>query len=296
MKNNLHNDIGDDEIRIITNLQAKQENEEEKKPKRGCIIKILIGLALLILIVLAFIFAFSFRETPRNAGAPKSTPVTAEENVTPMETEQPAQIKGYISALDTLINGLPLTVLTPHYRTTVALQIGEDALNDPEAIMVFQAADIRGDNGKIVGTFVKDGELVSRGESKNGFCAIINGKPIVGAADATPYLEQVIETEGDFFRQYPLVVGGQIVENKPAGKSYRKALAELNEEIVVVLSGEKMTFHDFSQVLVDLGVSNAIYLIGSSAFGFSIDENGDKHEYGKRVEKPDKYVNYIIWK
>lgn len=29
-------------------------------------------------------------------------------------------------------------------------------------------------------------------------------------------------------RQYPLVVGGQIVENKPKGTSKRKALATLN--------------------------------------------------------------------
>ena len=159
-----------------------------------------------------------------------------------------------------------------------------------------QAADVRGDNGEILGAYVSEGNLLSRGNSKAGFCAIINGKLIIGVADYTPYLEQAIESGGYFFRQYPLVVGGQAVENKLNLSSLRRALAELNGEIVVIMGDKKQTLNEFSQTLVDLGVSNAIYVIGGNeAPGYAKDEKGNRIEFGKKCDSPYPNSNYIIW-
>lgn len=108
-------------------------------------------------------------------------------------------------------------------------------------------------------------------------------------------MEQAIENGGYFFRQYPLVVGGQVVENKLKPSSLRKALAELNGEIVVIMNDRKQTLNEFSQTLVNLGVTNAIYLIGSSAPGFAIDKEGHRIDFGKEVENPPLNSNYIIW-
>ena len=159
-----------------------------------------------------------------------------------------------------------------------------------------QAADVRADNGGIVGAFVKNGILISRGDSKAGFCAIIDGKPMIGVADATSYLDRAIESGGDFFRQFPLVVGGQVVENDRAGKALRKALVEINGDIAVVSSREKLTFNEFSKALVSLGVSNAIYLVGSTSYGTYRTSDGKRKDFGERVDDPFPNASYIIWK
>ena len=57
-----------------------------------------------------------------------------------------------------------------------------------------------------------------------------------------------------------------------------------------------MTLNEFSQYLVDMGVKNAIYLVGSSSFGFAIDDEGNRIEFGKEQENPSINTNYIIWK
>lgn len=205
------------------------------------------------------------------------------------------KLRGFAQVTDTVINKVPLMIIAP-VNATPRLQIGLDALNDSDAVLVAQAADVRGDNGEIVGSYVSEGQLLSRGQSKSGFCAIIGGRPIIGVAEATPFLEQAIETEGYFFRQYPLVVANQIVENKPKGHTLRKALAELDGKIVVIVGRKRQTFHEFSQTLVDLGVSNAIYLVGSLAYGYAKDGNGTLVEFGTNAEKAPENTNYIIWK
>ena len=49
--------------------------------------------------------------------------------------------------------------------------------------------------------------------------AIINDKITIGIADNSPLFEQATETGGYFFRQYPLVDNGKLVENEPKNKS-----------------------------------------------------------------------------
>ncbi|MDE6416724.1 MAG: hypothetical protein K2K68_06850, partial [Duncaniella sp.] len=105
-----------------------------------------------------------------------------------------------------------------------------------------------------------------------------------------------IESEGYFFRQFPLVVSGQVVENKPKGRSLRKALAEIDGKVSVVLSLDRLTFHDFSQALADAGVRNAVYLVGSTAAGFYTDEAGTRYTFGTPADTDWEYLNYIVWK
>ena len=213
---------------------------------------------------------------------------------TPADTASVAK-NGYVEMVDTIIGGVPLTILTPH-DAVPQLHIGADVLRSADVVMAMQAADVRGDNGGIVGAFVMKGELVSRGQVKAGFCAIIDGKITIGVADATPFLERAIEAGGYFFRQYPLVVGNQLVENKPKGRSLRKALAEWNGNVVVILSHERLSFHDFALTLVDMGVANAIYLVGSEAAGFAVDAGGSRFDFGIESPLPVAATNYIVWR
>ena len=167
-----------------------------------------------------------------------------------------------------------------------------------KGILAFQAADIRRDNRKILGAFVLKGQPLAWGLSKKGYCAIIDGRVTVGVSENSPLFEEATEKEGYFFRQYPLVDNGTLVENEPKNKTMRKALCSRAGQIIVVVSETDESFHDFSQALVDLGVENAIYLVGShSAFGWWRGETGEAEMFGEDVHRTSfKNESYIIWK
>ena len=203
--------------------------------------------------------------------------------------------KPYTEHLRDTINDIPVDIYIPH-NATPELVIGVPDIHDKSIVMTTQAADIRADNGKIVGAFVSKGTPLSWGLSKKGYCGIIDGKVTVGVSDNSPLFEEATEKGGHFFRQYPLVDNGKLVENEPKGKSIRKALCDRNGEIMVVMTQTPESFHDFAQALVDMKVDNAIYLVGSSSFGYFRDCYDhlaiiyNKHRYGY------KYENFIIWR
>ena len=276
-------DIDDNEIRIITSTSGNGTST----PPRWLYYAIVCTAVAIIATVYALLWG-------SDDTADSEELAVTQEAAAPGDTATVVK-KGYVEITDTVVGNVPLVILTPR-DATPKLHIGIDVLQSPGVVMAMQAADIRSDNGGIVGAYVVDGNLVSKGQAKSGFCAIIDGNITIGVADATPFLEKAIESDGYFFRQYPLVVGNQLVENKPKGRSLRKALAEWNGTTVVVLSHSRLTFHDFAQTLVDLGVANAIYLVGSEAFGFAVDSEGNRTEFGKEAPSPEASTNYIIWR
>lgn len=322
-----YRDINDDEIRIIgresrglteeedccgaqAQRQCASRNPSEasgvthKNPRKYWYIAVAAVVAVVIVIALA---TRSCSGAKDDAGANEELVLVKELSPQPMkkgaasqeeaEATQPVATpssRGYVERTDTVVNGAALTIFRP-YDAVPKLVTGTLSLADSANIFIVQAADVRKDNGEIVGAYVKEGQLISKGERKPGYCAIIGGNITIGVADATPLLEQAIETDGYFFRQYPLVVANQIVENKNKGESLRRALAELDGQIVVVMSRRRMSFHDFSQGLVDLGVSNAIYLVGAYAYGYAVDKEGGITEFGTYYESENPYINYIVW-
>lgn len=282
------NDINDDEIRIITGTETKTSASRNCLKRVVCLI---IGVVILgVVTVLIF--------SAKRDGTTEVNPSTSVDQI--HEAESIPQMKdektpGFTIPTDIDVEKVGLLILTPE-NALPSLVIGNEILSDSSIILATQAADIRSDNAQIAGTFVIDGELISKGEAKAGFCSIVNGEITIGVADATPMLEQAITGGGYFFRQYPLVVSGQIVENKPKGKAIRKALAEIEGKIKVVMSKERLTFHEFSQVLVDAGVRNAIYLVGASSYGFYVNKEGERVLTGLMPTDPAENTNYIIWK
>ncbi len=298
MSNNQH-DINDDEIRVISSSN-KDPLPRGANSKIKLITVIVVSIIVAFLAVAIVLFIVGREDDREDTGVEmlvQQLSPSADSHAAPEVSiiEDNHQDAGFVTVTDTVVNGVSLTIFTP-VDLTPSLTIGTDVLSDSTAKFVVQAADVRGDNGGIVGAYVLDGELISKGQAKSGFCAIIGGKITVGVADASPFLEQALETNGYFFRQYPLVVANQIVENKPKGKSLRKALAELNGRIAVIMSDARLTFHEFSQCLVDLGVSNAIYLVGGKSYGFAINDKGDKMEFGSRQNELFPNTNYIVWR
>lgn len=209
-------------------------------------------------------------------------------------------VPGYTEIKDTLINDIPIKIFIPH-NAKMSLHIGKMDKEDKSVIYAAQAADVRADNGGIVGAFVLNGEPKAWGLSKKGFCASINGEVTIGVAENSPLFEKATEEGGYFFRQYPLVSNGQAIDNEPKGKSIRRAICDRQGEIFMVETGSTESFHDFAQALADLGVDQAVYLVGSSAYGWAIDKAGTIHEFGEdnyytgRRRMP-KNTSYIVWK
>lgn len=209
-------------------------------------------------------------------------------------------VPGYTEIKDTLINDIPIKIFIPH-NAELSLHIGKMDKEDKSVIYAAQAADVRADNGGIVGAFVLNGEPKAWGLSKKGFCASINGKVTIGMAENSPLFEKATEEGGYFFRQYPLVSNGQAIDNEPKGKSVRRAICDRQGEIFMVETGSTESFHDFAQALADLGVNQAVYLVGSSAYGWAVDEAGTIHEFGEDNyytgrRKMPKNTSYIVWK
>lgn len=290
--NDNHDQINENEIRIIC---APDNPTTAKDSRRHPFLR----LALLCVAILALLAAFAVWAFVLPVSDPEYAAVPGNDADTVAmvrQTDEAAgRLKSYISAADTVIDGRRLLILTP-FHAVPSLVTGMENLADTSIILAAQAADLRADNRQIVGTFVMEGRLIGKGESKAGFCAIINGDVTVGVADATPLLEQALDTDGYFFRQYPLVVGGQIVENKPRGRAKRKALAEIDGKICVAASTDRLSFHDFSQLLVDAGARNAIYLVGSSSHGFYTDMSGNRTLFGIEPPASGERYNYIVWK
>lgn len=283
-----YSDIGDDEIRVIS-------SETKARPRKRrltlyVVLSAVVALIVICAVAIAFLPAGDDIEEKLQLPAAPQLPMKEQPQV-----DSSTEVRAYTSVRDTVVNGVELSIFTPHDATPV-LKVGGSAITDSTAVLVAQAADIRGDNGAIVGTFVVAGELLGKGESKSGFCSIVNGEITLGVADATPMLEQALTTDGYFFRQYPLVVGGQIVENKPKGKAIRKALAEIDGGISVVVSHKKLSFHEFSQALIDAGARNAIYLVGSKSHGFYVDAEGNGALFGNITDTTNENINYIVWR
>jgi hypothetical protein len=85
-------------------------------------------------------------------------------------------------------------------------------------------------------------------------------------------------------------------KRKPENKTVRRALVTRKSEIIMVESRSAESFHDFSQALVDIGVSDAIYLIGSTSYGWYLDEENRRVEFGVEKDAGEWKVRYIVWR
>ena len=291
MENNNHN-IQDDEFRVLgTGSPVPMGNPDEERRRRR--LASWVALALVALLGLAMIVFWPRSEDPDDVeGVFEARSETeALPLLDTLTTETPCALK-----LDTLVSGHLLKLFIPH-RAAARLVVGDLDEKDRQAVMNFQAADIRADNHEILGEFVLAGEQLATGVSKKGFCAIIDGQVSVGVGESTPLLAEALAKGGYFFRQYALVDGGEPVMNKPRNSTVRKALCDWNGQVFVAVSAEKLTLDEFARLLADFGVNNAIYLIGSDfAYGWSVDPDGNREEFGFEDRRPEyRKQSYIIW-
>lgn len=274
-------------------LGSKEKGDNKPKPHKKWMVLLLI----IFVVILIGILIFALRKEKAEDDYYFEPESTETDVIKPNESIKNDTIKGYTEILEETVNDVPLYVYRVH-DANLSLSVGTPDKTDPHILFVTQAADIRGDNYDIVGDFVLAGKQLARGVAKTGFCAVINNNITIGIAEQTPLLQAAIDSAGYFFRQYPLVDNGILKENKPKNKSIRRALATRNGKVIIVESRSPESFHDFSQALIDIGVTDAIYLVGGSiAFGWYYDKEHKKTEAG--IEPSDeklKNTSYIVWK
>lgn len=290
----LDDNIQDDELRVL----GKPSPEEPKK--KG--FKWYYAVAILLILSGVIFAAVRLFDIRRNEIVPDfyetelSDTIAMSETIPVMEKlgNYKDSLKAYTEHIEMTVNDIPLDIYIPH-NAKPRLFIGTPDLNDKNVIFTTQAADIRADNGKINGAFVLAGEPKAWGLSKKGYCGIIDGKITIGVAANSPLFEEATETGGYFFRQYPLVDNGKLVENEPKGKAIRKAICDRGGEILVVMTQEPESFHDFSQALIDIGVGNAVYLVGSVSYGYFRDKLDQLSIIYNKQRGGQKYENHIQW-
>ena len=278
-------DIGDNDIRVVGANTPRKDETKTKIPRWPWL---LAALLLIVLILCITTMRHPSKSPILYAPAPA---IDTTEQVT---FESPLETEAYTTTSSDTINDIALRLYTP-VGGHVELLVGELPYADRSIILAAQAADYRADNGEISGAFVYRGELLSRGHPKYGFCAIIGDKLTMGMSPETPLFERAVEQEGYFFRQFSLVHDGHLGETLPKGKAIRRALCYYRQSIVVAESTERESLHDFSQALLDMGVQEAIALVGSVQLPLYEDKQGNRI-IQEEAHNEKFQETYIIWR
>ena len=284
-----YNNIKDSEIRIIGQEISPQEKASKNKLKLWW----LIPLSLLIMLGIIIVLLMNRGDNRENSVYLECEPLDTTESQIIIEANS-KPVRAYTAVEQKTIDDIPLRLLIPT-GGQIEMIVGELPMDDSSILLAAQAADYRADNGQISGAFVYKGELLSRGHPKLGFCAIIGNNVTMGMSTATPLFERAVEASGYFFRQHSLVHNGELGESTPPGKSIRRALCYDGTQLFIVETEGRESLHDFSQALIDMGVQEAISLVGSMQLPLYEDEEGNRivteipHFEGMTE-------TYIVWK
>lgn len=279
-------DINDNEIRVIGG-----DGGDGGKKRLPLWVWVIAG----VVVIAIAVIALWPKAQPEVPVIPDTTTVTEPETTDIWHSNTDNTLSSCTIVTDTLIDTLHLRIFTP-YNATPELHVGRLDTADTDIILASMAADLRRDNGRIVGAFVHAGEPLSWGLSKRGYCAIFDGQITIGVAENSPLFEQATEQGGYFFRQYPAVDKGVMVENNPENASFRRALCLLNGKVCIIACTDRVMMNDFSATLVKLGVSEAILLVGGTADGWCRTDDGKMMRLGSSYAQNAKYMNHIVFR
>lgn len=279
-------DINDNEIRVIGG-----DGGDGGKKRLPLWVWVIAG----VVVIAIAVIALWPKPQPEVPVIPDTTTVTEPETTDIWHSNTDNTLSSCTIVTDTLIDTLHLRIFTP-YNATPELHVGRLDTADTDIILASMAADLRRDNGRIVGAFVHAGEPLSWGLSKRGYCAIFDGQITIGVAENSPLFEQATEQGGYFFRQYPAVDKGVMVENNPENASFRRALCLLNGKVCIIACTDRVLMNDFSATLVKLGVSEAILLVGGTADGWCRTDDGKMMRLGSSYAQNAKYMNHIVFR
>ena len=293
--NNNINDLEEDIYILGGESEYYHEDETNSNKRRSpwwvWTIIVVVGLTLIMLLVLLF-----RGKAPNENVEEMLSDAESSDEVEVWFNNTDASLPSCAIVSDTLIDNIHLKIITP-YNTVPELHVGTLDTSNADIVFATLAADIGADKGKIIGAFVCAGEPISWGGGRKlGYCAILDENITVGVIEDSPLFERAIEQEGYFFRQYPAVDNGVMVENNPKNASLRRALCVLNGKVCIVAANDRVLLNDYSAALVKLGVENAIFLVGGTADGWYRTEDGTFYRLGHKMPQDKRYINYIVFR
>ena len=273
----------DDEIQVLGMLQEEQETVARHKKN---FLRIAIWLFSIGGCILVLVLCWKITPVIMNSYNERRLVERVKEDV---DTQNPLLIQDSQIAYQYYeddVNDVPMHIyLLDNMEASLTMDstVLDDTLHT-RMMMVVQATDIREDNKKPVGDFVVNGEKMARGKSREGYCAIVHGRISIGRSENDDVMNYCIQEGGSFFREYPLVINGEICKNKIRGKRIRRALVQQDDEVYIIESENKESIYDFSEAILDLGAKDALYLPAGINYMLvkadSLQQENDLPEYG----------------
>ena len=282
-------DIKDDEI-LVLGMNLAKDPEVIHRGGTFVVVRwvIRIGLLLCIIVVCWFV-AVAVRKYYRNQQELKGLEEIVRQDV-PLYLAK-SQLTYTFDAGD--LNDVPLHIYSvDNVAATLTMdETAIDSLSQADLVVAVLATDIRKDNLLPVGDFVVNGQRLSRGKSRLGYCAILQGQISIGVSEDDAVMDYCLQQGGSFFREYPLVMHGEICQNNVRGKKIRRALVKQSNDIYVIESENRESLYDFSEALKDLGVETALNLPGGINFMML---KGDGIECERN--RPEAGGNYLVFR
>ena len=265
--------IKDNDFEVLgTNLPAKdtsqkyayqqmQDNWDQASRKsagKGWKVFGIVVITIILTLMAVGLYCLLTSDKAKEAQAVQEAEITA----TPAESN----VVKFLSPVTDTINDVPLTIISvENAKAKVTFDL--PAEKDDDVLFATSAADVRADNDEIVGEFIHNKQQLSNGIKKTGFCYIASdGAVSLGMGEADDVKQKAVADGGTFFRQYALVINGEIQPCQLKGKSKRRAIAIQDGQTKIVMSNNQESVYDFAQALADYGFSYAIYIPGGNGF------------------------------
>ncbi len=286
--------MNDNEIEI---LGTEPQPDNSGKRRTALLVGILVLIAAIVVVLILLLRQNgkqANQEATNNAQEGEIEEVATDTKAT-VDTFCVRYIMNSSSPADTL-----LRVFKPG-AASVELLISKDYdTNDASVIFATQAANLKAEDGGIIGDFVYKGTTLAQGCADSttlGFCAIVNNKVILGKANPTNYLDSTISSKGFFYRHYCYVTGNGPEVFSNSAKSYRRAICIIsNKDVAVVESYGRMSMTDFAQALYDNDITLAVGLMGSKNLDEWYRTDSSRTVIYQNPYGPNPNRNYLIFR
>lgn len=258
---------GDGTIIMIEKVNPTPESNKEvvmtdaAKPRHTMAWAIALAiLALLVVIVFLLIAGQGKSKVADELPAELPTSTTAEQNTEILQEKAlPTKEKAAITLTNDTINDVSFSLFTIS-GLKAEITFDEPDPNDPNLYLSINSADVRSDNGGVLGACIIAGQQVSRGNSRTGYFAAVGDNMVIGVASNDSVMEYARQQKGYFFRQFPIVSDGQLGDVRLKGKAPRSAIGTKDGRFIYVKSHNRESLYDFAEALCDYGFTDALYI------------------------------------
>lgn len=152
----------------------------------------------------------------------------------------------------------------------------------------------------VVGTSVSNGKKrIYPTDAETAYCLIVGEEVKIEALDSNHKLAiaRAVKEKGDYFQQMHLIENSEakaceIFKNRA---TFRRALAQKEDETHLIESLDRMTIDDFIQSLIFLGYEQAIYLdMGSWSEGWYRNEDNEIIRIGNNWKSSHLQTNWLV--